>query len=176
MGYKNDKPDEVVEELYRECLAEYQKAASYKAVCRKVPVLLKENGRIDFGFCSIENENFYKNMKNCSSAYVFAATAGVGVDRLIMRYTKISPAEGMICDSIASSAVDVWCDKVNVQLAETEKISPRFSPGYGGVSLEHQKEILSFLDAEKKLGIVLTDSFMMIPAKSVTAFIGVCEE
>ena len=42
-----------------------------------------------------------------------AATAGLGVDRLIMRLGKISPAEAMVCDSIASSGVEVWCDEVN---------------------------------------------------------------
>lgn len=173
MGCKNDCRNEVLEELYEECKTEYMKNASYKAVARKVDITLKKDNKIEFGFCEIQNENLYKNLSGCDSAYVFAATAGIAVDRLIMRYNKISPAEAMICDSIGSSAVEVWCDEVNAEISAMGATKPRFSPGYGGVSLEYQKAILSFLDAEKKIGITLSDSYMMIPAKSVTAFVGI---
>lgn len=175
MGFKSGDSCEKMEELYETCLEKYKKAALYKAIYKKVSIVLKENGEIDFGFCCIQNENLYKNLSGCDSAYVFAATSGSGVDRLIMRYSKISPVEGMICDCIASSAVEVWCDFVNAEISAGSETKPRFSPGYGGVSLEYQKDILSFLDAERKLGIILNDSFMMIPKKSVTAFIGIRE-
>ncbi len=172
MGYKSSEKNEVIEELYIECLAEFKKAASYKAVHREVPIRLCD-GTVDFGFCRIENENLYKNLSGCSSAVIFAATLGAGADRLIMRYSKVSPAEGMICDCIASSAIEVWCDEVNSVAVGDREAKPRFSPGYGGVSLLYQKDILAFLDAERKLGITLNDSMMMTPKKSVTAFIGI---
>jgi hypothetical protein len=139
----------------------------------KVPIAFKGDNIIDFGFCEIENENLYKNLSGCDGAYVFAATSGVAVDRLIMRYSSISPAEAMICDCIASSAIEVWCDEINNKVKELYETKPRFSPGYGGVSLEYQKDILTFLDAQRKTGITLNDAFMMKPVKSVTAFIGI---
>jgi hypothetical protein len=176
MGYKAEGGNEEIEKLYEKCNAEYKKAASYKAVMCKVPIAFKGDNIIDFGFCEIENENLYKNLSGCDGAYVFAATSGVAVDRLIMRYSSISPAEAMICDSIASSAVEVWCDEVNDEINKLYETKPRFSPGYGGVSLQNQKDVLSFLDAERKLGITLSDSLMMVPAKSVTAFVGVCKK
>ncbi len=175
MGCRCDCCDEVLEKLYEKYKEEYKKAASYKAVIRKVDIALKDGNIVDFGFCKIQNENLYKNMSGCESAYVFAATAGIGADRLIMRYNKISPAEAMICDCIASSAIEVWCDEINDKVNELYKTKPRFSPGYGGVSLEYQKDVLSFLDAERKIGITLNDALMMQPVKSVTAFIGICE-
>ena len=176
MGCKSYCGNDELEEIYEKCKAEYKKAASYKAVMSKVPVTLKEDNVVDFGFCKIQNENLYKNLSGCDSAYVFATTAGIAVDRLIMRYSKISPAEAMVCDSIASSAVEVWCDEVNAEIYSFGATKPRFSPGYGGVSLEYQRDILDFLDAERKIGITLSESFMMIPAKSVTAFVGVCKK
>ena len=176
MGCKNDCPDDVFETLYEKCEQEYKKAASYKAVMRKVPVTLKENNVVDFGFCEIQNENLYKNLSGCESAYVFAATTGIAVDRLIMRCNKTSPAMAIICNSIGSSAVEVWCDEINDMINSQYETKPRFSPGYGGVSLEYQKDILSFLDAEKKIGITLNDSLMMTPVKSVTAFVGIKEK
>lgn len=175
MGCKSDCDNEELDKLYEKCKAEYKKVASYKAVVRKTAVILKEDNVVDFGFCEIQNENLYKNLSGCDSAYVFAATAGIGADRLIMRYNKVSPAEAMICDSIASSAVEVWCDEINAEISALGETKPRFSPGYGGVSLEYQKDVLSFLDAERKIGITLNDALMMTPAKSVTAFVGVKE-
>lgn len=173
MGYKAECPSEEFEKLYEKCNAEYKKAASYKAVMRKVPIILKSDNTIDFGFCEIQNENLYKNLSGCDGAYIFAATSGLAVDRLIMRYGKISPAEAMICDCIASSAIEVWCDEINDKGKELYETKPRFSPGYGGVSLEYQKHILNFLDAQRKAGITLNEAFMMKPVKSVTAFIGI---
>ncbi len=172
MGYKKGIPSEELDEIYEECLREYKKAALYKAAFKEIPVTVSD-GAVDFGFCRIENENLCKNLKDCKSAVIFAATAGVGVDRLIMRYSKISPAKGMICDCIASSAIEVWCDEVNESCVGNRKSRPRFSPGYGGVSLEYQKDILIFLDAERRLGITLNNSLMMAPIKTVTAFVGI---
>ena len=175
MGYKGDSYNQELEEIYSDCLEEFIKTASYKAVYRETPIVVSD-GAVDFGFCRIENENLCKNLRGCKSAIVFAATAGLGADRLIMKYSKISPAEAMVYDCIASSAIEVWCDEVNEKCVGERKAKPRFSPGYGGVSLKYQKDILAFLDAERKLGITLNGSLMMTPVKSVTAFVGICEE
>lgn len=172
MGYKSEVKSEEIELLYEKCLEMYKSSAGYKAVYRRVSVKLYGN-TVDFGFCTIENESLARNLSQCDSAVVFAATAGAGVDRLIMRCEKLSVVEGMICDCIGSSAIEVWCDEVNKIAVGEEDSKPRFSPGYGGVSLEYQRDILSFLDAERKIGITLNDSLMMSPKKSVTAFIGI---
>ncbi len=172
MGYKGDNHSEELENIYSDCLSEFRKAAAYKAVYKETPISVAD-GVVDFGFCRIENENLCKNLSGCKSAVIFAATAGSGTDRLIMKYSKISPAEAMVCDCIASSAIEVWCDEVNEKCVGGRASKPRFSPGYGGVSLGYQKDILAFLDAERKLGITLNDSLMMTPIKSVTAFVGI---
>ena len=167
----NDISD--LEAIYEECLKEYKKAASYKAVYRFTDITQSADDTTNLGFCRISNDALYKNLSGCNSACVFAATAGAGVDRLIMRYSKTSPAHAVVTNCIASSAIEVWCDEVNALISERYETKPRFSPGYGGVSLEYQKDVLSFLDAERKIGITLSDALMMIPAKSVTAFVGI---
>jgi cobalamin-dependent methionine synthase I len=52
------------------------------------------------------------------------------------------------------------------------KAHPRFSPGFGDLPLTVQAEILGLLDAGRRMGITLSDSFLMAPSKSVTAIIG----
>jgi cobalamin-dependent methionine synthase I len=48
----------------------------------------------------------------------------------------------------------------------------RFSPGYSDMSLEMQKKIFKLLKPEN-IGINLSPSCLMIPEKSVTAFVGI---
>ena len=176
MGCKDKELEGDFKEVFDECLDEYKKVADYKAVLRLTDVCQLKNNENCLGFCRICNESLYKNFSGCNRALVFAATAGIGVDRLIMRYSKTSPAHAVITDCIASSAIEVWCDKVNEEISRHYATKPRFSPGYGGVSLEYQKDVLSFLDAERKVGIILNDALMMKPIKSVTAFVGICKE
>ena len=49
---------------------------------------------------------------------------------------------------------------------------PRFSPGYGDVSLEVQKDFFRLLPCQR-IGLTLMDTLIMSPEKSVTAFIGI---
>ena len=49
----------------------------------------------------------------------------------------------------------------------------RFSPGYGDLPLETQRPLLQILDSGRRAGIVLSDTMLMIPSKSVSAIIGV---
>ena len=49
---------------------------------------------------------------------------------------------------------------------------PRFSPGYGAVPLSVQREFFNLLACEKLIGVCLTDTLLMTPTKSVTAFVG----
>ena len=163
-------------EVYDKSLELYKKAAVFKAVYRKSSVTFFGEKGICFDFGEIESESLRKNLEGCKSAFVFAATSGSAVDRLILRRTKLSAADGFITDCIASSGIEVFCDFINDEMKEGRKLKPRFSPGYGDVSLCCQSEILSYLDAYRKIGITLTEAYLMSPIKSVTAIVGILEE
>lgn len=165
-----------MEEIYEESSEEYKKAAVFKAVYRKSSVTFFGEKGIRFDFGEIESESLRKNLEGCKSAFVFAATSGSAVDRLILRRTKLSAADGFIMDCIASSGIEVFCDFINDEMKEGRKLRPRFSPGYGDVKLCCQSEILSYLDAYRKIGITLTEAYLMSPIKSVTAIVGILEE
>ena len=153
-----------------------KKAALFKAVYRKTTVSFFGEKGIRFDFGEIESADLRKNLSGCKSAFIFAATSGSAVDRLIMRQTKISSADAMITDCIASSGIEVFCDLINDEMKEKRVLKPRYSPGYGDVSLSCQNEILSFLDAYRKIGLTLTETYLMTPIKSVTAIVGISEE
>ena len=174
MGCKN-LPDEL-SEVYDKSLELYKKTAVFKAVYRKTSVIFFGEKGIRFDFGEIESESLRKNLDGCKSAFIFAATSGSGVDRLIIKQTKISSADAMVTDCIASSGIEVFCDLVNDEMKAGRILKPRYSPGYGDVSLSCQSEILSFLDAYRKSGLTLTESYLMTPVKSVTAIVGIAEE
>ena len=52
------------------------------------------------------------------------------------------------------------------------KTHPRFSSGYGDLSLSTQNIFFRLLNCTQKIGLTLMDSFIMAPEKSITAFIG----
>lgn len=165
-----------LEEVYEKSLEEYKKAALFKAVYKKSAVTFFGEKGIRFDFGEIESSDLRKNLEGCSSAFIFAATSGSAVDRLILKHTRLSPACVMVTDCIASSGIEVFCDLINDEMKKGRKLKPRYSPGYGDVSLSCQNDILSFLDAYRKIGLTLTETYLMTPIKSVTAIVGIEEE
>ena len=51
-------------------------------------------------------------------------------------------------------------------------LTERFSPGFGDLPLELQRQVTEALDCPRSLGITLGESLLMTPSKSVTAIIG----
>lgn len=116
----------------------------------------------DLPFESADLKRFLGNADEC---YLFAATLGHEVDLLIRRYSITSPADLLILQASAATMIEAYIDELFP--------CPRFSPGYGDLPLSVQPKFLEMVDAGKQLGISLTDAYLMIPSKSVTAIIGV---
>jgi len=172
LGYGKNLPDEKTKELIAECKAELEKVIAAKCCYVRKPVVLKENA-LDIGFGEIQSRALQKNLAGCPEVFIFAATIGIGADRLILKYEKTAPAKAVVVDALASSTIEVWCDHVNRLLCENKNSKPRFSPGYGDFDIRHQKDIMALLDTSRKIGLSLTDSMLMTPTKSVTAVIGI---
>ena len=106
-----------------------------------------------------------------------AGTVGSEVDRLLARYGKLSVAKAVVMQAAAAAMVEAYCNELNAMwkkeyLEKGLYLRPRFSPGYGDFPLSAQKQILDGLEAGKRIGITLTEGFLMLPSKSVTAVIG----
>lgn len=119
------------------------------------------------------------DLKKCLShsrrAYVLAVTLGMGVERYLLGLSKMGAAEHFLADSVASACAEALCDRVQ-ELLLGDCRTPRFSPGYGDLSLEIQPKLLSLFSADKTLGITLTEKLLMRPQKSITAIVGIKNE
>ena len=163
--------DATMQKFLEESLSCVYATAEPKAVYSRVKIKVSKD-TVDFGFMKVKSQNLATHLSGCSEAFVVATTLGVAIDRLIERYVRILQTKAMMCGAISSALIESFCDNINKFLIYEKEAVSRFSPGYGDFSLEHQKEILDFLDANKRLGISLTESMMMVPEKSVTAIIG----
>lgn len=130
-------------------------------------------GNVLIGETVAESKDLSTNLLNCDFAMVFCATLGVGVDRLIRKNIVKSSADGVICNAIASAYIEGLCDKINDQFKnDFGAFNPRYSCGYGDLSITYQRKFLDMLNAEKNIGVFCTDKFILIPSKSVTAIVG----
>ena len=138
-------------------------------------------GAVLIGNVRIESAALRRNLEGCTGAYLFAATLGAGVDRLISRLTALGrSSEALAAQAAAAALIEDYCDEVNDALqreaaARGLKLRPRFSPGYGDFSIAHQRDITRELDTARRLGLTVTESLMLAPMKSVTAVIGLSE-
>lgn len=143
-------------------------------VCFKIYPITFSAKETDLGFAKTTSEGLKKNLRNCDRAVLFAATAGYGIDRLIQKYNRLSPAKALLLQAVGSEAVEAVCNRFCEELRETYgAIRPRFSPGYGDLPLTLQKEIMAALSCERQIGVTLNDSLLMSPSKSVTALVGI---
>ncbi len=161
--------DPKLHSLCKECLEELSEAISLKAVYTHIPVKFEGNCA-DFGFCKTESESLRKFLAGSSNAYIFAATIGIGADRLINKYSTLSPSRAVITDGCATAAIECWCDYLCKEVFRVP-MQERFSPGYGDLPLDMQPQILSYLGASLNIGLSMTDSMLLTPTKSVTAIV-----
>ncbi len=123
------------------------------------------------------SKDLKRNLENCEGVIIFAATIGAGIDRLIRRYERTQVATGLLLQGIGAERVEALVDFFNAEVNEKAekaglKAHPRYSPGYGDLPITVQPEVLQLVDAQRRLGIALNESFLMSPSKSVTAIIG----
>ena len=176
LRYAGTTPQNVSAEeraLFEACLTEVENKLTYKICWGRFPVKREENN-LDFSFLQTDSGALMKNLEGCEEVIVFAATIGLEIDRLIRRYTNLSPAKALFFQAIGAERIESLCDTFCEELkAEGLQLRPRFSPGYGDLPLELQKDIFRVLDCPRKIGLSLNESLLMSPSKSVTAIIGI---
>ena len=86
-GSRENTPD--VERLMEECIQEAEKQLTYQVCFGEFPVrVFKE--KIMFSDITVFSKNLSRVLAFCDTAILFGATVGVGLDRLISKYGKLS--------------------------------------------------------------------------------------
>ena len=159
-----------------EAIAALEKDSEPHHICKTFPVRI-EGSTVFIGDAQVESANLAKNLKGCTKAILFAATIGPACDRRVKRANLKSYTLMSCYQAAGAAAIEAYCDELNDKICEEAKAEglyprPRFSPGYGDLAIENQKTWFELLNITKNTGITLTDSYLMVPTKSVTAIIG----
>lgn len=177
LGYKNKKVDKETQAILKEALNELYEFSQLKYVYKIFEITKTKNTLCLEDQINIRSKDLYKLFINSEKTAVFAASLGFYVERKIQYYSKINLSKAIIFDACATAYIEALCDYIESEIREIAQkegqgITYRFSPGYGDLPLHHQKEILSVLEADKLIGLSCSPSSLLIPRKSVTAFIG----
>ena len=177
LGYGRNAADEKTLALIEDAFAELERTVSLKSVWRIFDLEQTVDGKNIIGNMEIESNSLTRNLKGCVKAVLFGATLGAGTDRLIARISLSDMAKAVVIQSCAAVLLEEYCDERQVAIGEELEaeglfLRPRFSPGYGDFDITYQQPLMRMLDCAKTIGLTMTDSFMMTPAKSVTALIG----
>ena len=128
---------------------------------------------------SLDGNDISAHLKDCSGVVLMCATLGNNVDVLLRKTQAQDMAKAIILDAMASAAIEQVCDEAEKEISarlENKHFTWRFSPGYGDFPVAVQKEFLTALNAQKVIGLCVSQSGMLTPTKSVTAVIGVHEK
>ena len=171
------------EELIRTVREAFMKLEGYitpRCVWGKFHVIHFDGG-LELEGAYIYSNDIARLTARSDECILLAATLGHEVDRQITLAQSRNMLEGVALDACASVRVDAYIDEfvkreIVPSLGEGEKLTHRFSPGYGDLKMNVTEDVIAILNATKKIGLSVTRSIMMVPVKSVTAIIGIIKE
>lgn len=155
-------------------------AARPQWTSREFPLRV-EGGTVTVAGTALRSKSLADHLDGCESVFLFALTLGPEVDRVIRRAGVTDVPLLPVLQATAAAYTEEQADRAQEELEQEAArrglyLRPRFSPGYGDLSLETQRFLFDALEVSKRTGITLTDSCMMVPSKSVSAFIGLSKD
>ena len=178
-GYYGPIEHPEADSFIAEAISALEKESDPHHVYKTFPIEV-ESDTVRIDGRTLESAALARNLTGCTKAVLFAATIGPACDRLVKRANLKSYTLMSCYQAAGAAAIEAYCDMLNDKItadceAEGLYTRPRFSPGYGDLKIENQKIWFDMLGVTKNTGITLTDSYLMVPTKSVTAIIGLSE-
>lgn len=127
---------------------------------------------------TLRGKDIAEHLSGCFGVVLLCATLGNGTDKLLRTVQAEDMAKALVCDAMASAAVEQVCDGAEEEIRKRftgRFMTWRFSPGYGDFPLDTQKDFLAAANAEKLIGLCVSSGGILTPTKSVTAVIGISE-
>jgi hypothetical protein len=125
----------------------------------------------------IQSRKVFDWMNGSVGLYLSAITIGPALDEEVARLSSSGDmTRAFLLNAYGAEAAEALMEELNREIARTARLqgfilTKRYSPGYGDWLITAQKDLLGLLQAEN-IGIKLTENYLMIPEKSVSAIIG----
>ena len=178
LGYGGQQLDPVFSERLDEAIGRCQAVSNPAFTYRIFPVCASQDGVHLAGTTLVlGGDDVAGHLAGARECAVMVATAGLSNERELQRLSCLNGLDAMLFDAAGSALVEAVADACNAQVAQDGRdrglfAKWRFSPGYGDFPLGIQPQIIRVLAADRKLGVTATESSLLIPTKSVTAFVG----
>lgn len=159
-----------VEAVAAELMAALRPRWSYRVL-----ELAWSGGAPSLGGVTLAGDMAARMLKECDRAAVLVCTLGAEFDRRMRETQARDMARAVMLDACGSAWVEAGCDAAQAELqalAPGKFLTDHFSPGYGDLPLDVQEPLCALVDAQRRLGVYVTRSRMLDPAKTVTAVIG----
>ena len=172
LKYNNQLLTEEQEALIDESITEVVDSAEPRTVHRVFDLIEAEGMLAVDAAIDLHYGDLQKLLTGCGQCLFIAGTLGAELDRRMRYFSRIDTVKYVIMDAAASALIEETCDNLQNSLPFSD-LTFRFSPGYGDVPLEIQKQLLSVLDAGRRIGLTLTPQFLMMPQKSISGIVGI---
>ncbi|MCD8036377.1 MAG: hypothetical protein LUE88_03205 [Clostridiales bacterium] len=172
--------DDTTKALAYEAVEKVKQAAVCRVCFARLPIVRPDDETLVIGTITTKSVYLAKNLAGCGEVYIFLATLGSAIDRMIAS-AKHTPSKALAIDASASALTEALCNKLNAELkertaAEGKFLRPRYSAGFADFTLEYQKHFVEMLNTPKNIGVALRNGTMLFPTKSVSALIGISDE
>lgn len=178
LGYRGGEITTKVEEAYLEALTLANRLIDVKCNWKIFDITPKEEGLfLNDTDTVLTGKSIKKHLDGFKRVILFCVTIGNAMDMEIARQMLKNPAVGVCLNACGIQAVEKACDELQreIEAGTGCKTGRRFSPGYGDLPLELQKDFSRLLNMERSCGIRLNTENLMNPMKSVTAVCGLEE-
>lgn len=133
-------------------------------------IAISESDRLFYG------NNMVRLLKDCDYATLLVCTIGNDLDKKVEELEQTSLADAYYLDRVGAWMADYMAEEAGRRVeAEIAKngYNPtfRYAAGYGDWGLAAQTEIMRLTEANR-IGVSVTETFIMVPRFSVSAVIG----
>ncbi len=179
LGYRGSEITDVVEKKLEAAFNICNKIINVRQVWKLYSIRESKEGiTLEEADCVLYGESLKKLLKGLNEAILFCVTIGIDFDREVEKQMIKDPTLGVCLNACGIAAIEKACDNLQLEVEKElgKKTTTRFSPGYGDLPLESQRDFIRLLNTEKIAGVRLNENNLMNPLKSVTAIAGLMEE
>lgn len=176
MGYKDSVPEERIRGMVRELICELVPKATLRYIYQVVEAEKLSPRQVRMAGKTFTPEGIICSyLQGMTHALLFIGSAGWEFDRAkeALKANDDIVAD-FIADSIGSVLAEMTVARIEQDYVGKETISMPYSPGYCNWDIREQ-HILFSLFSERPCGIILSESSLMTPEKSVSGFFALGE-
>jgi len=176
MGYRDNVPEERIRDMVRELIGELVPKATLRYTYQVVEAEKLSPRQVRFAGKTFTPEGIICSyLKGMTHALLFIGSAGWEFDKA---KEELKASDDIVADYIADSIGTVLAEMTVAQIEKdydgVQTISMPYSPGYCNWDIREQHLLFS-LFPERPCGVILSESSLMTPEKSVSGFFALGE-